>query len=122
MSPSDPQTVLCSLSQSGGIAGTIETLIVMQSGEVTLTRDRPTAHTIVGHTSKEQLAALRTAVESDAWQQLPSEIGEAVPDGFTYEVHCGNKTVTTYDGVDHPSALSAVLEQLHALRQAAANQ
>ncbi len=112
-------TMLCILTQSGGIAGATETVTVLVNGEVTVQRDRPTASTSTTQATPDQLDALRTAIESDEWQQLQGHYGRLVPDAFTYEVQCGGATVTTYDGAERPAILNELLTQLGTLRQQA---
>lgn len=112
-------TVLCRLTRSGGLAGSTETVTVHTNGDVTAQRDRPTARTATMRATPEQLATLRAALRSDAWQQLQRRYGRPVPDSFMYVVQCGDTMITTYDGAQRPDVLNEMIQQLSALQRQA---
>ena len=93
-----------------------------KNGDMVAERPRPAASAGTTQASSAQLDALRTALSSIAWQDAQARCGRALPDGFTYELHCGGKTVTVYDGAQYPAVVGDVLAQLRTLQQQALQQ
>lgn len=114
--------VLCQLTQSGGLAGATQTVTVYENGDVVAERDRPTASTGTTQASPAQLDTLHATLGSIAWQDAQARYGRSLPDGFAYELHCGDKTVTAYDGAQYPAVVGDVIQQLERLRQQAVQQ
>lgn len=102
--------------------GATHTVTVYENGDVVAERDRPAVSTGATQATPAQLDALRTALSSSAWQDAQARYGRPLPDGFTYEINCGGKIVTAYDGVQYPAVVSDVLTQLRTLQQQALQQ
>jgi hypothetical protein len=104
--------IVAEQTRSGGFAGIEEQLTVYADGTLELER-RGSTQTAQGDAAAIQ--ALRATVSSAEWSQLDSEYGKPVPDGYTYTVEAGGKTVTTYDGADFPEPLATAMQQLDEL-------
>lgn len=102
--------VLLTLQRSGGLVGEVRTWVVRGDGSVEVDGSPGAAYRL----SPEQLAALRAALGSPAWEALRDSYGEPVPDAFEYVFVADGKTVRTYDGAKEPAVLAEVRELLHA--------
>jgi hypothetical protein len=111
---------LCYVDRTGGLAGKAEHYSVGEDGEVKVVINEELVGTM--QATPEQLAALQRAVTSDAWQQLGEEYGQPVPDGFTYDIHCGGTQLVVHDGAERPALVNNVIQQLDMLRQQAVEQ
>lgn len=99
--------------------GATQTVTVYENGDVVAERDRPAAGTGTTQASLAQLDALRATLGGSAWQDAQARYGTPLPDGFTYELRCGGKTVTGYDGAQYPVVVSDLLAQLGTLQHQA---
>lgn len=115
----DPRPI-GTLTRSGGIQGTTETLVVGGDGTLQLLNGATNGQVVkTARAPQAQLDSLTATFVSKEWQQLDAEYGRQVPDGFAYTISGGNKQVVTYDGAQNPPLLDTVLGQLNGLWQLA---
>ncbi|MDQ3856177.1 MAG: hypothetical protein M3281_07270 [Chloroflexota bacterium] len=110
-------SVVASLTRSGGLTGGTFTLVVHEDGRLELLEGGPDGRVLArGEGSPAQVRQLQRGLSSDAWRRMDAQVGRGVPpDGYTYTITGGGKTVETYDGVARPAALDSVLQQLNEL-------
>ena len=104
--------MIATWTRSGGLAGRTESMQIYADGRVVLDADGTTRTATV---PPMLTRSLQEALTGSAFQALEAEYGQQSPDAFQYTVQAGSKTVRTYDGVENPPALAAVLGQLNAL-------
>lgn len=113
-----PGNVVGSLTRSGGIAGRVQTVMVMDDGTVNLINGEANGAVFkTGKATDAQLQSLKATCAGNDWQQLQSSYGKQVPDGFAYTLECNGKQITTYDGAQNPPALEQVLSQMSQMFQ-----
>jgi hypothetical protein len=106
------------LIRSGGMEGKTQTLMVLNDGLLRLVEgDVGGLMLKEGRARPEQMSRLHAAVQSEDWKQLQPMYGRQVPDGFSYTLVTGSKTIMTYDGAQMPALLEDVLSQLNDLWQ-----
>ncbi|MFJ6633044.1 hypothetical protein ACIQMR_16885 [Streptomyces sp. NPDC091376] len=106
----DPHSVLLTFTESGGIDGRHNSLVVYEDGR--FLRVAPRSPDRPGRMTPAGLAALRAALDDVDFSRLPSRpTGPPVMDGLTrVVVHDGHTAVD--DGTDTPAALAGVYEAL----------
>ena len=107
-------------TRSGGMLGKTETLVVQGDGLLQVIEGEsggPPAKE--GRAQPEQMSKLDAALKSEGWQQLQPSYGQQVPDGYSYTIVAGSKTIATFDGAPMPPVLEDVLNQLNELWQQA---
>ena len=112
-------SVIVIYHKSGGIIGLDETLTVHADGALVL--ESRGGSTKTAQVQPEQLDKLRELIASPEFAQLQAQYRAMGADLFTYDITVpGGRLghVVTMDGVENPSVLKQVIQELNRLRQA----
>lgn len=109
----DETGILAIRSESGGFAGTSETLTVFDDGRVHFSDGRSVEDERA--VPAENLQPLRDIFASERWQALGGTFGVPVADGFTIHVSAGGITTGFFRPSARPVEIPAVLREVMAL-------
>ena len=108
--------ILATYQVSGGIAGIDETLTVRGDGSLEFVSNRPNAGK-TGQATPEQVKKLLSLINDPAVADLQRTYGQnQCCDRFTYVITIGNKTITTYDGMEYPQLVGDLIDVLSEIR------